>query len=109
MAHAATSVGKFNTFSAPILDWLRVVSPSSVTNRTPSQAWISYLQGQLGSQSQNRSELERMWLQSRITALGGSTPAGATLPDCWEIYLTKKGFTGDTTDMFAQWIDGGAA
>lgn len=96
------------TSSSSILVYLDRVSPSDDIGY-PRDSWHHFLRGQTGSDG-TLGDLEKKWLDQRITALGG-TPGGGW-NDRWGKYLTLNpslaGQTGNLDDKFNAWIDHGA-
>jgi hypothetical protein len=71
-----------------IVAFLKNNSPSSLTGRTPREAWKHYLAVTL-SQAGTLGDLEKAFLSSK-----GAT--GATIHDQLTKYLSAKGYTGSS-------------
>ena len=106
MANTATSLGR-STGTQAILLWLNRNDAVDTIKSSPADAWRNFLQRQVGgTDTSGKRDLERIWLSTRIVALGGSG-ANLSLTELWVTYLNLKGFSGGLDDMFAQWIDHG--
>lgn len=99
--------GSRGTSTSAIVDFLSRNNLSAGAGRYPRDAWHNYLVSILGSDG-TLADLEKQWLRSRITTLGGVQSAGEGWSDLWGAYLTAKGYTtGQLDDKMATWLQTG--
>lgn len=102
------SGGSKGTSSSAIVDFLSRNSLAAGNGRYGRDGWHNYLLSIVGAPDGTLIDLEKRWLRSRITTLGGSQSNAEDHNDLWDAYLTAKGYTtGTINDKFNTWISTG--